>query len=72
VRWIYVTSDRRSFAVKKHFEDVKPRTTEGLRQILKPLTIYGGAALVGALTVLGFAAWRRSRIEEKKEGSSKE
>jgi formate dehydrogenase iron-sulfur subunit len=72
VRWIYVTSDRKAFATKKHFEDKKPKTTEELRQILKPLTIYGGAALVGALTVLGFAAWRRSRVEEKREGSGKE
>jgi formate dehydrogenase iron-sulfur subunit len=72
VRWIYVTSNRKAFAAKKHFEDVRPRTTEELRQILKPLTIYGGAALAGALTVLGFAAWRRSRVEEKREGSGKE
>ncbi len=72
VRWIYVASDRKAFAAKKHFEDMKPKTTEELRQILKPLTIYGGAALVGALTVLGFAAWRRSRVEEKREGSGKE
>jgi len=72
VRWIYVTSERRSFAVKKHFEDVKPKTAEEVRQILKPLTLYGGAALAGVLTVLGFAAWRRSRIEEKKEAGGKE
>ncbi len=72
VRWIYITSERRAFAVKKHFEDKKPIVTEEIRQILKPLTLYGGAALAGVLTVLGFAAWRRSRIKEKREGSGKE
>lgn len=66
VRWIYVTSERRSFAVKQHFTDKTPRSAQEIRELLKPVTIYGGAALAASLAVLGLAAWRRYRTEEKK------
>ncbi|MGB9709847.1 4Fe-4S dicluster domain-containing protein [Infirmifilum uzonense] len=65
-RWIYASSDRRSFAIKKHFADRgKPVSTQQSREILKQLIVYGGA--LGALLLAGLelVAWRKSRVEEK-------
>ncbi|ACB39986.1 4Fe-4S dicluster domain-containing protein [Pyrobaculum neutrophilum] len=68
VRWIYVTSERRGFALDSHFADKgKPVAVEEAREVLKPLVTVGGAALAGALAVLGLAAWRRERVQEKKQ-----
>ncbi|AET33062.1 4Fe-4S dicluster domain-containing protein [Pyrobaculum ferrireducens] len=72
VRWIYVTSNRRAFAVKEHFSKVAPRTAQQLRELIKPVTLYGGAVLAAALAAAGLAAWRQARAREKRarEGSS--
>ncbi|ABL87343.1 4Fe-4S ferredoxin, iron-sulfur binding domain protein [Pyrobaculum islandicum DSM 4184] len=53
-------------------EYIKPPEDEGTKAVietrstLKSLTTAGGAALAGVLAVLGFVAWRRARVEEKK------
>ncbi|HII47964.1 4Fe-4S dicluster domain-containing protein [Pyrobaculum aerophilum] len=71
VRWIYVTSDRRAFAVKQHFSNASPRAAQQIREVLKPLTLYGGALLAVGLTIAGIAAWRQRRKEEKEEAGTK-
>lgn len=71
VRWIYVTSDRKAFAVKQHFSNAAPRAAQQIREILKPLTLYGGALLAVGLTLAGVAAWRQRRREEKEGTGTK-
>ncbi len=66
VRWIYVSSDRRAFAIKQHFPKDAVVPTNEARELLKE--IVPPLALVGAvgLTIIGVASWRKSRIEEQK------
>jgi formate dehydrogenase iron-sulfur subunit len=65
-RWIYVASDKKAFAIKQHFADKTPRVAQQVREVVKPLVIYGGAVLAIAVTAIGLAAWRRHRLEEKR------
>jgi len=66
VRWIYVSSDRKAFAIEQHFpSDAVVPTNEArevLQEIVPPLALVGAVAL----TAVGFASWRRARIEEQK------
>jgi formate dehydrogenase iron-sulfur subunit len=66
VRWIYVSSERKSFAIKEHFADRgKPVATQQVREVLKPLIVYGSALGALALGVIAAATWRKMRAEEK-------
>jgi len=65
-RWIYVSSDRKSFAMRAHFaERGKPVLTQQLREIINPLITYGSAIGAVALALLAAATWRKKRTEEK-------
>lgn len=66
VRWIFVSSPRKSFAIDKHFADKKPDAAQQLREPIKSLTLVGAGLLALGLAAAGLAAWRKSRIEEKK------
>ncbi|AEA12707.1 Formate dehydrogenase, beta subunit [Thermoproteus uzoniensis 768-20] len=66
VRWIYVSSDRKAFAIRQHFPSDAVVPTNAAREVLKevvpPLALVGAVAL----TAVGFASWRKTRIEEQK------
>ncbi|MEZ0248101.1 MAG: 4Fe-4S dicluster domain-containing protein [Thermoproteus sp.] len=66
VRWIYVASDKRSFAIQSHFPKSATVVSHSIREYLKKVAAYAAPIGAVALTVLGLAAWRRARAKEVK------
>ncbi|CCC81842.1 4Fe-4S dicluster domain-containing protein [Thermoproteus tenax] len=70
VRWIYVSSDRKSFAIQQHFPSQAVVPTNSIREALKEVAVVGAPVLAVGLAAVGIASWRKSRIEEQERSKS--